>query len=256
MTSSRFTEVVKRYPIRIETLELFQAYHFPVRYTLFFDQRMLSGELTTEHTVTVEQALHSEFALATIDHDPDFAKNAKKKMKQLRTFLGAQYTEFEQAYLQDNADAIRREFIEIKPDPSQGLEGSENLERRRLQDLSFGMRIVYFSDQLFPTIYVGRVEEVEQKKTQETLSTGILGTIVLLQTDGHEAMADFFAQYLLSQDGSLRPGIYGWPKFFPAQSFVKPKRPGHLVTIPIKVAVGPIIEIHLLNEWGDDDTSK
>jgi hypothetical protein len=108
---SRFATLIARYQITIHTLEIdppFQ-YSLSVPYTLYYANRSLQGKMLATTTLSCEEALHSEFAVADMRKDtPEFEKVVKQTEKKLRRLLGIQYNEFWQAYLLDLQDQRQR----------------------------------------------------------------------------------------------------------------------------------------------------
>lgn len=109
---SRFTSLITKYQITIETLEIDPPFHYSsdILYTLHYANRSSKGKMLTKTTISCEEALHSEFAVGNMRKDlPAFEKVARQAEKKLRRLLGNQYDEFLQAYLSDIQDQRRRQ---------------------------------------------------------------------------------------------------------------------------------------------------
>jgi hypothetical protein len=108
---SRFAVLITKYQITIETLEIDPPFHYSsdIPYTLHYANRSSKGKMLAKTTLSCEEALHSEFAVANMRKDiPSFEKIAWQTEKKLRRFLGNQYDEFWQAYLLDIQEQRRR----------------------------------------------------------------------------------------------------------------------------------------------------
>jgi hypothetical protein len=123
--------------------------------------------------------------------------------------------------------------------------GMPPLQAITIAKIQEGQQVVYFEGD-YPEIYVGRIKAVCSYALGEAMEGDsiVLADVTLLLADNYRSLEyTFYRTYL--QDKVVVPPpevLYRWPENLPAQTFDKPKWPGHEINIRLKLKSSRLIQ--------------